>query len=501
MDRNPLLANQEQILSESPSSLLNYLYTAHFLARWGARMWEFSVGLYMISVWPDSLLLAAIYGVVESASAAVFGPIIGRWVDRLTYVKVLQLWLVTQNLSFIIAGGSVMALLVFSSLKFTNLVAFISLVILTNISGAVGVLSTLAGTLLIEREWVVVISEGYPPDLLTQMNSIIRRIDLTSKLVAPVITGFIISFVSLKASAMALALWTAISVWVEYWLFMSVYNGVPALGEGNLRRTSKVSPSDVEENISASQERSNSLSNDGSESSAAAGKNSASKIIEWVSKVSYIDAWRVYLQQDVVLSGVALALLYFTVLSFGTLMTAALEWEGIPAFVIGIARGISASIGIAATVVYPMLQSRILTLRTGLWSIWVQWIWLLVCVASIWVKNSHLSAYMLMGGVAASRLGLWMFDLSVIQQMQDVVPEPDRCVVGGVQNSLQSTLDMMAYVMGIIISNPKDFWKLNLMSFWAVTMAAFLYTYHLYGIRKHLFHFEKLSSLVQCFVR
>ena len=38
---------------------------------------------------------------------------------------------------------------------------------------------------------------------------------------------------------------------------------------------------------------------------------------------------------------------------------------------------------------------------------------------------------------------------------QDVVPESDRCVVGGVQNSLQSALDLMAYVMGIIISNPK----------------------------------------------
>ncbi|CAE6085951.1 unnamed protein product [Arabidopsis arenosa] len=51
---------------------------------------------------------------------------------------------------------------------------------------------------------------------------------------------------------------------------------------------------------------------------------------------------------------------------------------------------------------------------------------------------------MLMAGVAASRLGLWMFDLAVIQQMQDLVPESDRCVVGGVQNSLQAALDLMA---------------------------------------------------------
>lgn len=53
-------------------------------------------------------------------------------------------------------------------------------------------------------------------------------------------------------------------------------------------------------------------------------------------------------------------------------MTAALEWNGIPAYVIGIARGVSAIIGIGATFVYPVMQSRILTLRTGLWSIWFQ---------------------------------------------------------------------------------------------------------------------------------
>lgn len=67
--------------------------------------------------------------------------------------QVLRIWLVTQNLSFMVAGCTVIALIVFSTLKTTNFTAFILLVILTNISGAVGVLSTLAGTILIEREW------------------------------------------------------------------------------------------------------------------------------------------------------------------------------------------------------------------------------------------------------------------------------------------------------------------------------------------------------------
>ena len=53
-------------------------------------MWEFSVGLYMIRIWPNSLLFAAIYGVVESSSVAVFGPMVGTLVDSLTYLQVRQ---------------------------------------------------------------------------------------------------------------------------------------------------------------------------------------------------------------------------------------------------------------------------------------------------------------------------------------------------------------------------------------------------------------------------
>lgn len=75
-------------------------------------------------------------------------------------------------------------------------------------------------------------------------------------------------------------------------------------------------------------------------------------MFEWV---LYFDAWKVYLQQDIVLPRVALALLYFVVLSFGTLMIAALEWKGVPTYVIGIAQGITAMIGIAATFEYPVL--------------------------------------------------------------------------------------------------------------------------------------------------
>ncbi|GKC42381.1 solute carrier family 40 member 2-like protein isoform X2 [Tanacetum coccineum] len=123
---------------------------------------------------------------------------------------------------------------------------------------------------------IVVISEGYSSNFLTKTNSRIRRIDLISKLFAPVVTGFIVSFVSMIASAVSLAIWNIFSVFLQYWLLHSVYKGIPALSESSLM---------------------------------------VRKFVQKVSESTFIRAWRVYLQQDVVLPGLSLALLYFTVLS------------------------------------------------------------------------------------------------------------------------------------------------------------------------------------------
>lgn len=488
----PLLGSRSaSTATGSPSqdaSSLRRLYAGHALARWGARMWEFSVGLYMIRIWPGSLLFTAIYGVVESSSVAVFGPTVGTLVDNLTYLQVLGLWLLVQSLSFIIAGASVTALLVYDDLKATSFPVFMALVIMTNVAGALAALSTLAGTILIEREWVVVISSRHPPAVLTGINSVVRRIDLSCKLLAPVFSGLVISFVSAQASAAALALWNVASVGLEYWLFVSVYNGVPALAESSQLRTAGANASEAMVLPSSSS----------SENVVPADKELdwRFRMTEQLSIIPCWESWVVYLRQDVALPGVALAFLYFSVLSFGTLMTATLDWEGIPAYIISLARGFSAIVGIGATLLYPVVHSWVSTLRTGLWSIWMQWFCLLVCVASIWAASDVASAWMLMAGVAASRLGLWMFDLAVMQLMQDGVPDHERCVVGGVQNSLQSVFDLLTYIMGIIISDPRDFSELVVLSFFLVTCAAAMYTLHVYRVRKHLFHFDKILAKI-----
>ena len=69
-------------------------------------------------------------------------------------------------------------------------------------------------------------------------------------------------------------------------------------------------------------------------------------------------AWRLYSQQRVLPAALALALLYLTVMSLGLLMTAYLKWHGMDETTLGLARGLGAASGIAATFAFPVLQSR-----------------------------------------------------------------------------------------------------------------------------------------------
>ena len=152
----------------------------------------------------------------------------------------------------------------------------------------------------------MVISSGHPPAVLTGINSVVRRIDLSCKLLAPVFSGLVISFVSAQASAAALAVWNVASVGLEYWLFVSVYNGVPALAESNRVRTP-----DAAEAMSPSSSSSSSLE---SVTPTANALDWRARMTEQLSIIPCWESWVVYLRQDVALPGVALAFLYFTVL-------------------------------------------------------------------------------------------------------------------------------------------------------------------------------------------
>ena len=138
-------------------------------------------------------------------------------------------------------------------------------------------------------------------------------------------------------------------------------------------------------------------------------------------------------------------------------MTAYLVWRGMSMEAIGIWRGVSSAVGLAGTFVYTFLSSRMSLIDSGMSSVTFQFLCLSVSYASLFIDDYITSLAMLIAGVCASRVGLWCFDISVTQLMQEKIPEDIRGLVGGVQQSLNAFFSILSFAIGIAIPDPQYF--------------------------------------------
>lgn len=71
--------------------------------------------------------------------------------------------------------------------------------------------------------------------------------------------------------------------------------------------------------------------------------------------------------------------------------------------------------------------------------------------------------------------GLWSFDLTVTQLIQENVIESERGVINGVQNSMNYLLDLVHFIMVILAPNPEAFGLLVIISVSFVAMGHMMY--------------------------
>lgn len=109
-------------------------------------------------------------------------------------------------------------------------------------------------------------------------------------------------------------------------------------------------------------------------------------------------------------------------------------------------------------------------------------------VDSPWTLRRATPLILMIAGVVGARFGLWIFDLSIQQLVQETVAEEYRGVVGGVMNAMNSIMDMLHYVMVIVAPRPEHFTILTLISVGMVTLGAVLYAIYLRRVRGHFFH-------------
>uniref|UniRef100_UPI00398F6AA4 ferroportin-like n=1 Tax=Pristiophorus japonicus TaxID=55135 RepID=UPI00398F6AA4 len=89
--------------------------------------------------------------------------------------------------------------------------------------------------------------------------------------------------------------------------------------------------------------------------------------------------------------------------------------------------------------------------------------------------KEYISIALFFAGAVSARVGLWSFDLTVTQLMQEMICESKRGIVNGVQSSMNGIMDLLRYVMVIIAPAPEHFGILIILSVIFVTTGGLLF--------------------------
>ncbi|XP_048731277.2 solute carrier family 40 member 1-like isoform X3 [Ostrea edulis] len=396
-----------------------YVFISHFMSAWGDRMWSFGVGLFLISLSPDSLQLPAVHGFSSGGATLLFAGLVGYWVDNTARLTAARVSLVVQNLLVVLCAAVVFCVFYFGLDKENAAVSdFLiqgSRVLIIMVS-ILADLASIARKIAIEKDWVVEIC-GRDKDMLASMTSKLRVIDLCTQILAPILTGQVMTWLGIQYGAVLIGVWNLLSVFVEYYLILKVYQEVPALKSKMYKKKTDKDvanitppPQEEEERDITEPEDENIITEKGAENLKAPQatsvesqkevSSSPEKVEEeltgcvWVlSKVFYsfialYTGYRTYFKYEVALAGLGLSFLYMTVLGFDKITIGYAYSQGLSEAVLGGLQAAGALLGIMGAVVYPRIRMSVGLERTGLFGLGAEILCLCMCVASVWTPGS-----------------------------------------------------------------------------------------------------------------
>ncbi|TKS81939.1 Solute carrier family 40 member 1 CAR1 [Collichthys lucidus] len=98
--------------------------------------------------------------------------------------------------------------------------------------------------------------------------------------------------------------------------------------------------------------------------------------------------------------------------------------------------------------------------------------------------ESYISIILLFLGVITARIGLWSFDLTVTQLLQENICESERGVVNGVQSSMNYLMDLLHFIMVISAPQPQHFGILVIISVIFITTGHTMYFLYAHKAKK-----------------
>lgn len=460
-------SNDPTSQTTSPRPVLWRLYLSHTLSTWNARTFEFGAVIFLAAIFPGTLFFASCYALFRSAAAALLGSWIGNQVDKENRLHVVRQSIVWQRLS--VAGSCVALFLMLDGVKGKGLlthVLFGTSVILACFEK----LAFIANTVAVERDWIIVVADELNVDR-QDLNSMMRRIDLVCKLVAPVGIGLLDGY-STKLAISVVFIQNAVSVAIEYFAIAQVYAAIPKLSQKNGPERSP--PTEMQQQ--------------GQTANTTRPRNTlATKL------TSATHPFKSYVQNPAFLASFSLSLLYLTVLSFASQMTTYLLTLGFTSTHVSIMRLGAVILELSATCAAPWFMSRIGAVRSGLWFINEQLVSIALAVGLFSMAQGHqlLAGSALVVGVCASRLGLWGFDLCVQYLVQEDAPPATRGSFSAIEMSLQNVFELLSFATTMVFYRPEDFRFPVYISGAAIATSAACYAAYVRQKRGHLLHTDK----------
>jgi iron-regulated transporter 1 len=466
----PQLDSQVWRIDTIPSKSL---YVSHFLSTWNSRGFEFGAVLFLAAIYPGTLMPMSIYALLRAAAAILFSPRIGQVIDASERLVVIRASIIGQRSAVVLSCCVLLFLLSDFGPPYMNYTMFAVLVLLSCVEKLCSIMNMIA----VERDWVVVIADKQE-DLLQEMNSQMRRIDLFCKLISPLAIA-LLDGLSTKVALLFTLVLNATVFGIEYLLIARVYRMTPALA----RRCPVSIPTRANENQ---------LSED-----------TSSEDLHTLTSKKAIGPLLTYVSSTAFLPSLSLAVLYLTALSFSGQMTTFLLATPQPkmtSITIGILRTISTVIELTSTFIAPRLMVSIGSIRAGIWCLSWQVLCLTFGVGLLWASTDYELSYSigvvaLIVSVVLSRAGLWSFDLVAQFHIQSSIVPSRRGSFSSVEASLQNFFELCTFATTIMWAKPEQFKYPSLISLVATWAAAALYAKFVRDRRGHLLHLPPCLKL------
>jgi len=424
----------------------------------------------MMGLMGDDLRLVAIQGFARCFTLIMFGAAIGNWIDRSKRLTSAQVFLTLQNI-LVALDCFLLAAYFYVPEWFDDLFKSpeTSVNVVSGVVIAIATLANLASVgskIVLEKDWIVVVSMN-DPERLASMNAVFRTIDLLTLMLSPIVGGLLFDFVGYSFAAIFIGCWNVVSVIVEYLLLILIYRDFPELArKDHLERLEG-----AEESIGQKLKRS-------------------------------LDSWVMFYKHPVFFAGVALSTTYMTVLGLDNVTYGYALQQCVRESVLGGLVAISAVIGILGSIAFPFLRKKLNVTRTGVIGFATLGATFIPTVISIFLPgspfqlvpghnethippvgqpeeecyvSSRASILTFLIAITAARFGLWVSDLSITQILQEGVEEQVRGTVGGVQNSLNSILDTIKYILVIVFPDEDTFGYLVMASVATILVGALFY--------------------------